>query len=152
MGQCAQMVPSVLPLSPCYTPICRLISTCLYFFHSSFVIYSCLLFRFQPLGSDKIRYICWNKMCLTKMECVQILFFKVFQTKCNEIRWQRTHTLPDSYINAVVKITCHYITGENMGYKPDIAASSVCWQGLKRWYLGKAVIWHKKPVFETPLE
>lgn len=53
VGQCAQMVPSVLPLSPCYTPICRLISTCLYFFHSSFVIHSCLLFRFQPLGSEK---------------------------------------------------------------------------------------------------
>lgn len=37
-----------------------------------------------------------------------------------------THTLPDSYINSAVKITHHYITGENMGYKPDIAASSAC--------------------------
>lgn len=113
-----------------------------------FVMHSWLLFRLQR---HRISYVCWHQPCLTAVQCVQTLLSQVLQPQCNGSD-DCTHTLPNSYINSAVKITCHYITGENTGSKPDIPAGSTCWQGLKCWYLAKAVTWHKKAAFETPLD
>lgn len=82
-GCCTHTAPSVLHLSR-YTPSCRLISSCLYFLTFSLVIYSCLLFRFQPLGSHKIRYLCSSKACLTKNRMCANPLLQVLQTKCNQ--------------------------------------------------------------------